>query len=109
MIQTHVKSSRPVSIKAEKFSTLPCPYWWSASAGLSETWTEKNVMIAGNRSSPECAASERMPKLPVVNPTTILRVVIAIAARTEWPATERFSARMEAEEYGMGESDICGD
>jgi hypothetical protein len=50
-----------------------------------------------------------MPKLPVLNPTTILRLVIAIAARTELPATERFSARMEADEYGMGESDICRD
>src|SRR5271166_740224 len=96
MIHTHVSSSRPVSMKAEKFSTLPCPYWWSASAGLSETRTEKNVTIAAMRSSPECAASDKMPRLPVVSPTTIFRVVIAIAASTEFPATARFSARMDS-------------
>jgi hypothetical protein len=47
-----------------------------------------------------------MPRLPVVTPTTIFRVVIAIAANTELPATARFSARMVADEYGMGDSDI---
>jgi hypothetical protein len=50
-----------------------------------------------------------MPKLPVLKPTTILRTVMAIAASTEFPATERFSACIAADEYGMGESDICGD
>src|SRR5580693_5935074 len=103
MIQTQVRSSRPVSIKAEKFSTLPCPYWWSASAGLSETWTERNVTIAATRSSPECAASDKMPRLPVVTPTTIFSVVMAIAASTELPATARFSARMDAGLWIAGE------
>src|SRR6185369_13055046 len=37
MIQIQVSSNKPVSMKAEKFSTLPWPYWWSASAGLSDT------------------------------------------------------------------------
>ena len=85
-------------MKAEKFSTFPWPYWWSASAGLSETLTEKKVMTAAIRSRPECAASDRMPKLPVVTPTTILSRVMTIAARTELPATERFSACMVADE-----------
>src|ERR1051325_9270793 len=34
MIQAQVNSSRPVSTKAEKFSTLPWPYWCSASAHI---------------------------------------------------------------------------
>ena len=54
-------------------------------------------MMAAIRSRPECKASESMPKLPVVTPTTIFRVVMARAARTECPATERFSARMDSE------------
>src|ERR1700693_2982431 len=107
MIQTQVSRSKPVSMNAEKFSTFPCPYWWSASAGLSETCTERKVMIAAIRSRPECAASDKIPKLPVVMPTTIFIAVIAIAASTELPATERFSARMVADEYGIGDSDIA--
>src|SRR5271165_1148394 len=98
MIQPQVRRSRPVSTKAEKFSTLPWPYWWSASAGLSETPTEKNVMRVAMRSSPEWAASDRMPRLPVVNPTTILSPVMTRAARTEFPAAARFSARIDSSE-----------
>src|SRR3954462_10686696 len=97
MIQIQVSSNKPVSTKAEKFSILPWPYWWSASAGLSDTRTEKNVRTDATRSSPECAASERIPRLPVVNPTTSLRLVITTAARTELPAAERFSARIKSD------------
>ena len=46
------------------------------------------------RSSAEWAASERMPRLPVVTPTTIFAAVMRMAASTELPATARFSARM---------------
>src|SRR5262245_33950031 len=94
MIQTQVSSSRPVSRKAEKFSTLPCPYWWSASAGLSETRTESRVMNAATRSSAEWAASESIPKLPVLSPTAAFRVVIPTAANRELRATARFSSRI---------------
>jgi len=38
-----------------------------------------------------------MPKLPVANPTAIFKVVTAIAAKTEFPATPRFSARIDSE------------
>ena len=56
---------------------------------------ESNVMMAAIRSRIEWAASDRMPKLPVENPTTIFSVVTAIAATTEFPATARFSVRMD--------------
>src|SRR5207253_1825617 len=46
-------------------------------------------MIAATRSSPECAASERMPKLPVANPTAIFKVVTAIAATPQKPAAPK--------------------
>jgi hypothetical protein len=46
------------------------------------------------RSSAEWAASERMPRLPVVTPTKIFPAVMRSAAMTEPPATARFSARM---------------
>ena len=58
------------------------------------------------RSSPECAASERIPKLPVLNPTTTLRAVITTAARTELPAAERFSARINSDEGMAGFPDM---
>src|SRR5208283_255473 len=74
-IQMQVANSNAVSMNAEKFSTLPCPYWWSASAGLSDTRTEKYVIAAATRSRPECAASDRIPRLPVVIPTTTFRLV----------------------------------
>src|ERR1700756_3046762 len=101
-----VSRSSPVSTKAEKFSTFPWPYWWSASAGLSETPTEKNVRREAIRSSPECAASDRMPRLPVLKPTTILSVVITRAASTELPAAERFSARINSDEGMAGFPDM---
>src|SRR6202165_2729107 len=84
-------------MKAEKFSNLPCPYWWSASAGLSETRTEKNVIRAAIRSNPEWAASDKIPSEPVAIPTTIFRLVITKAASTEFPATARFSRRIDSE------------
>src|SRR6478736_605650 len=90
-IQTQVRRSRPVSMKAEKFSTLPWPYWCSASAGLSETRTESSVTKAATRSRPECAASDRMPRLSVEMPTISLRTVIPSAASSELSATLRFS------------------
>jgi hypothetical protein len=52
------------------------------------------VSRAAMRSRAECAASERIPKLPVVTPTTIFPAVMRTAAMTEFPATARFSARM---------------
>jgi len=46
-----------------------------------------------------------IPKLPVVKPTTIFSVVTTAAAITEFPATERFSARMDSGLYeGAGEA-----
>src|SRR5437763_296677 len=81
-------------MNAEKFSTLPCPYWCSASAGLSETRTESKVTKAATRSRPEWAASERMPRLCVETPTNSFRTVMARAERKELKATRRFSARM---------------
>src|SRR5215469_9216725 len=108
MIQAQVSSKRPVSTNAEKFSTLPWPYWWSASAGLSETRTEKNVSREAIKSSPECAASERIPKLPVVTPTVIFKPVMTIAARTEFPAAARFSARINSDEEMAGIPDTQG-
>src|SRR5690348_2356836 len=48
------------------------------------------------RSSPEWAASERIPRLPVEMPTTAFRAVMPIAATTELAATARFSARIES-------------
>src|SRR5438270_12400396 len=78
-------------MNAEKFSTLPWPYWCSASAGLSETRTESSVTSAATKSRPECAASERMPRLSVEMPTNSLRTVIPSAASRELSATLRFS------------------
>src|ERR1035438_4831974 len=84
-------------MKAEKFSNLPCPYWCSASAGLSDTRTEKNVTNAAIRSKPECAASDKIPSEAVARPTKTFSPVMTNAARTEFPATARFSRRIDLE------------
>ena len=47
-----------------------------------------------------------MPKLPVVNPTTIFRAVITTAATTEFPAAARFSARIKSEGEMAGLPDM---
>src|SRR3954465_10533002 len=106
MIQIQVSSKSPVSTNAEKFSTLPWPYWGSASAGLSDTRTEKNVRTAATKSRPECAASDRIPRLPVETPTTIFKLVITTAAQTEVPAAERFSARISSGDGTAGVVDM---
>src|SRR3954451_5079883 len=48
-------------------------------------------MMAATRSKAECAASEMMPKLPVVTPTITFNIVMNTAAITEFSATLRFS------------------
>ena len=46
------------------------------------------MIAAATRSRPEWAASERIPRLPVEIPTTIFKLVIATAAKTEFRATD---------------------
>src|ERR1035437_4831377 len=53
--------------------------------------TAMYVISAATRSSPECAASARMPRLPVNSPTTIFIAVSPTAASRELSAAERFS------------------
>src|SRR5450755_3928359 len=47
-----------------------------------------------------------MPRLPVLNPTTILRLVMTIAARTEFPAAARFSERIKSDGEMAGLPDM---
>lgn len=49
------------------------------------------------KSNPECAASDKIPSEPVAIPTTIFRHVITSDASTEFPATARFSRRIDSE------------
>src|ERR1700756_2679033 len=103
MIQAHETTIRPASASDETFSILPCPYVWSSSAGLSETWTEKKVSAAPARSSAECAASDSTPNEPENSPAASLSSVMAAAASMEWRATRRFSAEKPWQaRYGRG-------
>jgi hypothetical protein len=47
-----------------------------------------------------------MPRLPVVNPTTVFKAVMTMAARTELPAAARFSARIDSAEEMAGLADM---
>jgi hypothetical protein len=58
---------------------------------LSETRTARRVTKAATRSSPEWAASARMPRLPVKRPTTSFIRVRKRAAKTEFRAADLFS------------------
>src|SRR5579859_3563973 len=96
MIQAQERAMSPASKKAEIFSTLPWPYVWSSSAGLSETRTEKNVRVAAARSSPEWAASDSTPSEPEMIPAASFNAVMQVAASAEFSATRRFKAEFSA-------------
>jgi len=53
--------------------------------------TERNVMIAASRSRPECNASERTPKLPVLTTKNVLRETSRRAEPTLRRAARFFS------------------
>src|SRR5580692_2296725 len=91
MMYTAVNSSSAVPTNAEKLSTLPWPYRWSASAGLSATRTERNVITAATRSRMECSASDKTPKLPVRTTRNIFSETSSIAEPTEASAARFFS------------------
>src|ERR1700723_3364725 len=91
MMYTAVNSSSAVSTNAEKLSTLPWPYRWSASAGLSATRTERNVITAATRSRMECSASDKTPKLPVRTTRNIFSETSSTAEPTEASAARFFS------------------
>ena len=48
-----------------------------------EIRTEKKVINAAPKSKRECKASERIPKLPVSNPTVSFRLVSVMPTSTE--------------------------
>jgi hypothetical protein len=73
---------------------------------LSETRTEKKVTSAAIKSKAECAASDKIPSDPVLIPTTTLRVVTTSDAMTEFPATARFSLRIDPLSKGARTSGI---
>ena len=60
------------------------------SGGRPATPTAKNVRRAATRSVPECAASDRRPRLPAWIPAASLRPMRASAAKTETRAVRRW-------------------
>ena len=105
------------SASAARCSALPWPYWWPGSAGRAATPTAKKVSSAATRSVPECAASERRPRLCVARPTPSLSATSAAAATTETSAVFRCGdiGRSMAAGYVEGpperalEASSCGD
>lgn len=72
------------------FSILPCPKWWSGSAGLSEVRTENQAMTAARRSTPEWMASEITETDPMRSPTASFPPVRRVLDTTESRATRDF-------------------
>jgi hypothetical protein len=70
---------------------LPCPKLCSLSAGLSEICTAIRVISAAIKSSKECSASDRIPRLHVDIPITSLKAIKNIAAITDKSAIFFFS------------------
>src|SRR3954447_14268805 len=77
------------SASAERCSAFPWPYWWPTSAGRAATPTAKSVSRAATRSVPECAASDRRPRLCVASPVTSFSAISVAAAKTERSAVRR--------------------
>lgn len=62
----------------------------TTTASLSPTLTAKKVSTTAPKSNKECAASDKIPILPVANPTTSLSKVNIKLANTELKATDCF-------------------
>ena len=58
-----------------KSSYLPCPNWWSLSAGFDDSDTEKNAITDASKSELEWIASDRIPILPEIKPATNLSII----------------------------------
>src|SRR6185312_7922357 len=84
------------SPSAARCSAFPWPYWWPGSAGRAATPTAKNVSSAAMRSVPECAASERRPRLWVARPVPSFSPISATAATTETSAVRLCGVTREA-------------
>src|SRR5947209_6034661 len=82
---------RAASATAERFSTLPWPYGCSASAGASETRTEKNATAEATRSTVEWIASEKRLTEPVARPAISLKRTSATFETTASRAAFAFS------------------
>src|SRR4029078_9435500 len=89
-------TSSPASPRAARCSAFPWPYAWPGSAGRRATPTAKKVRSAAIRSVPECAASERRPRLCVAMPVTSFNPLRAIAASTEKSAVRRCGVMAES-------------
>jgi hypothetical protein len=87
MIQIAAAKIRIASITPDKFSIFPCPYWCSASGGLSLLLTAKRAIRAAIKSIPECIASEITLTELIVNPTANLRAI-----RKELEITDNLAA-----------------
>src|SRR5512140_3519488 len=84
---TTVASSNSISTSADRSSNLPWPKLCVTSAGRAEIPTAANVVSDEIRSSPECALSARIARLPVEIATTTLNKVRPAPATTEYKAT----------------------
>src|SRR5271166_1111179 len=82
-MSTPVPASRVMAASAPSCSARSWPYGWLASGGTAAMRTTSSVINVEMRSSRECAASARRPRLPESKPTSSLR-----AARVPLAATE---------------------
>src|SRR3954453_7414103 len=83
------------SASAERCSAFPWPYWWPTSAAPPAPPAGKSVSRAATGSVPECAASERRPRLCVASPVTSLSAISVAAAKTEMSAVRRCGVTAE--------------
>src|SRR5581483_8890382 len=88
---------KPASPSADRCSAFPCPNWCVTSAGRADTRIAKYVSRAATRSVPECAASDRRPRLCVARPTVSFRTMSVAAAATETSAERRCGLRAGSE------------
>ena len=71
------------STPAEKYSALECPYWWSSSAGRSDTLIAPSAITAATRLTTDSAASDSRPTEPVTHHAPTLSAMVTIAVATE--------------------------
>src|SRR5574344_589255 len=64
-------------------SYFPCPYWWSLSAGLEDSDTEKKAIKEASKSELECIASEIIPILPETKPAINFNIIKQVFERID--------------------------
>src|SRR5690606_6159409 len=103
MIEAAATKTMIPSSAAEKYSALPCPKWWSASAGRAAMVSETRATIAATRLTSDSAASDSRPTEPVMYQAPPFSSTVSTAVAI---ASQAYFLRSGAGAVARGELDM---